>query len=148
MFGIEPEGCNSLGNSEDWVKVEFAVDSGATETVMSETMLENVETKEGAASRRGVLYEVANGVRIPNEGEKRFVAYTNEHSDGKEVVAQICNVNKALLSVRRMVAAGNMVVFSPEENYILSLETGERMELAEKEGMYMVEMWVNGKGGF
>ena len=47
-----------------------------------------------------------------------------------------------------MVAAGNMVVFSPDENNILSLETGERMELEEKEGMYMVEMWVNGKGGF
>ena len=144
MFGIEPEGCNALGNTEDWVKVEFAVDSGATETVMSETMLANVETKEGPASRRGVVYEVANGVRIPNEGEKRFVAYTEEGSNGKEVVAQICNVNKALLSVRRMVAAGNMVVFSPEENYILSLATGERMELAEKDGMYMVDMWVNG----
>ena len=44
-------------------------------------------------------------MRIPNEGEKRFVAYTDEHSGGKEVVAQICQVNKALLSVRRMVAA-------------------------------------------
>ena len=89
LFGIEPEGCNSLGKTEEWVRVEFAVDSGATETVMSETMLANVDTKEGAASQRGVLYEVANGVRIPNEGEKRFVAYTNESTEGKDVVAQI-----------------------------------------------------------
>jgi len=148
LFGVEPEGCNALGSTDGWVKVEFAVDSGATETVMADDMLENVETKAGPASKMGVLYEVANGVRIPNEGEKKFVAYTDENSGGKEVVAQICQVNKALLSVRRMVAAGNMVVFSPEENYIQSTTTGERVELSEREGMYMVDMWVQGNGGF
>jgi len=47
-----------------------------------------------------------------------------------------------------MVAAGNKVVFGPEESYIQSVKTGERMELEEKEGMYMVEMWVKGGGGF
>ena len=56
---------------------------------------------------------MANGIRIPNLGEKRFVGYTAE-GGGREVVAQVCNVNKALLSVRRMVAAGNRVVFGDE----------------------------------
>ena len=146
LFGIEPEGCNSVRESGDWTEVEFAVDSGATETVMNEDMLNSVETKEGVAAKRGVVYEVANGVRIPNLGEKRFVGYTAE-GGGREVVAQVCDVNKALLSVRRMVAAGNRVVFG-DDSYIESMTTGERVCLEEKEGMYIVNMWIKSDGGF
>jgi hypothetical protein len=142
LVGIEPAGVNAIGESGEWTEIEFAVDSGATETVMSEEMLTSVETKEGVAAKRGVVYEVANGIRIPNLGEKRFVGVT-ESGGGREVVAQICDVNKALLSVRRMVAAGNAVVFGPERSYIQNIETGEIMELEEREGMYMVKMWVN-----
>ena len=120
----------------EWTEVEFAVDSGATETVMSEDMLTSVETKEGMAAKRGVVYEVANAIRIPNLGEKRFIGVT-EDGGGREVVAQICDVNKALLSVRRMVAAGNTVVFGPERSYIQNSTTGEVMELEEREGMYL-----------
>ena len=46
----------------------MAVDSGATETVVGEDMVESVEVVEGEASKKGVQYEVANGVRIPNLG--------------------------------------------------------------------------------
>ena len=146
LFGIELEGCNSVGETGEWTEVEFAVDSGATETVMNEDMLNSIETKEGVAAKRGVVYEVANGVRIPNLGEKRFVGYTAE-GGGREVVAQVCDVNKALLSVRRMVAAGNRVVFG-DDSYIESMTTGERVCLEEKEGMYIVNMWIKSDGGF
>ena len=146
LLGIEPEGFNAVGVAEEWTEIEFAVDSGAPETVMSEDMLMSVETKEGVAAKRGVLYEVANGVRIPNMGEKKFVGYTEE-GGGREVVAQICDVNKALLSVRRMVAAGNRVVFG-DENYIESMTTGERVNLVEKDGMYVMRMWVKNEAGF
>ena len=53
-----------------WEEIEFYVDSGATETAVGEDMLNSVETRDGVARRKGVLYEVANGVRIPNLGEK------------------------------------------------------------------------------
>ena len=69
---IEPESLNALEDSE-WEELEFAVDSGATETVIGEDVLKAVRKIEGAAYKRGVKYEVANGVRIPNLGEKRFV---------------------------------------------------------------------------
>ena len=42
-------------NADDgWKEVEFALDSGATETVMGEDVLSSVEIKEGAASKRSV----------------------------------------------------------------------------------------------
>ena len=53
--------------------VKMAVDSGTTETVMGEDMLQSAEKKMGAAAKRGVEYEVANGVTIPNLGEKTTV---------------------------------------------------------------------------
>ena len=61
---IEPETVNSV------TVIDLAVDSGASETMISEDMLPNIPIKQGDASRRGVQYEVANGVRIPNLGEK------------------------------------------------------------------------------
>ena len=62
----------------EWEEVELAVDSGATETVVSEDMVSGAELVEGSAYKRGVKYEVANGVRIPNLGEKHFTGYTEE----------------------------------------------------------------------
>ena len=116
------------------------IDSGATETVVGEEMVTSVETKEGAASRRGVMYEVANGERIPNLGEKRFVGHTEEGMERK-VTAQVAEVNKALLSVKKIVAAGNRVVFDTE-SYIEDKASGERMWPSEAQGMYMLKMWV------
>ena len=68
------------------------------------------EVKESVASRRGVEYEVANGVRIPNLGEKKFKG-ESEEGVARAITAQVCDVNKALLSVRRVVEGGNKVVF-------------------------------------
>ena len=122
-------------------EIELAVDSGATETVVGEGDLPSIELKEGAASKRGTEYEVANGVRIPNLGEKKFVAYTEEGSM-RSLTAQVCDVNKPLLSVRKVIAGGSRVVFDEEGSYIESKVTGERTWLKEQGGMFMLKMWV------
>ena len=105
-------------------------------------MLATVEIKEGMQSRQGVMYEAANGVRIPNLGEKRFTGVSNEGSV-RNITAQVCDVNKALLSVKKVVAAGNRVVFDPMGSYIEDQHSGEKMWLTEEDGMYMLTMWVN-----
>ena len=88
------------------------MDSGATETVIDEGSIQHVEATEGAAYKRGVKYEVANGVRIPNMGEKKFQGVTEEGAL-RHITAQVCEVNKPLLSVSKVVVAGNRVVFDP-----------------------------------
>ena len=138
---IEPEGFNAVQGDNEWEEIDMAVDSGATETVINEDMLEAVETKQGPASKRGVEYEVANGVRIPNKGEKKFVA-VSENGIARTITAQVCDVNKALLSVRKVMKAGNRVVFDEEGSYIEDKETSEKMWLNEEQGMFMVKMWV------
>jgi hypothetical protein len=138
---IEPEGVNELEDKGEWEEIEMAVDSGATETVVNEDDLPSIEVKAGAASRRGTEYEVANGVRIPNLGEKKFVAYTEEGSM-RSLTAQVCDVNKPLLSVRKVMAGGSRVVFDEDGSYIESKATGERTWLKESGGMFMLKMWV------
>ena len=141
---IEPEGVNAV-QDQGWEEIELAVDSGASETVIGEDMLTSVATKEGPASKRGVQYEVANGVRIPNLGEKHFQGYTEEGLP-RNLKAQVCDVNKALLSVSKLVHMGNAVVFDGEGSYIEDKATGERLWLREQGGMYMLKLWVKGEG--
>ena len=141
LQSIEPEGIKAIGSNHEWEMVDLAVDSGATETVVNEQMLESVEIKEGPASRRGVEYEVANGVRIPNLGEKRFMGVSEEGTT-RQITAQVCDVNKLLLSVKKVVGAGNRVVFEQEGAYIEDRVSGERMWMREENRMYMLRMWV------
>ena len=124
-----------------WEGVTMYVDSGATETVLAENMLMSVELKEGMAMKQGVTYEVANGIRIANLGEREFTGVTQD-GGVKRIKAQVCEVNKALLSVSKAVKAGNRVVFDDEGSFIQNKETGEMTWLVEEGGMYALKVWV------
>ena len=131
----------------DWELLEFAVDSGAAETVVPPDVLHCINLMQGAASNRGVEYEVANGEKIQNLGEKKFVG-TSEEGTERNMTAQVCDVNKALLSVKRVVKAGNRVVFDEDGSYIEDKQTGEKMWMEENNGMYILKLWVRAKSGF
>ena len=137
---VYPEGANSMSVG-GWEGITMYVDSGATETVMPDGMLMSVNTREGVTSRQGIMYEVANGVRIANLGEKEFIGITEDGQE-KQLVAQVCEVNKALLSVSTAVKAGNRVVFDEDGSYIENRETGQIIWLVEEGGMYALKMWV------
>ena len=126
---------------QEWEEIDVAVDSGATETVAGEDMLTIIETRESSAYKRGMQYEVANGERVANLGQKKFVCYGDEGQE-RGMTAQVCDVNKALLSVRKLVQAGNKVVFDSSGGYIQEEETRERMTMKEQGGMYMLQLWV------
>ena len=55
-------------------------------------------------------------------------------------------MNKALLSVHKVVKAGNRVVFDEQGSYIEARGSGERMWMTEDNGMYMLRLWI--KSGF
>ena len=67
---IEPDGINRITEDGKWEEIELAVDSGATESVARRTLPEAIATVEGAASKRGVMYDVASGQQRPNERGK------------------------------------------------------------------------------
>ena len=100
-----------------------------------------MKRKKGLPVREGVEYEIANGDRIPNLGEKKFSG-VSEEGVMRNVTAQVCEVNKALMSVRKVIVAGNRVIFDEEGSYIESKSTGERMQRREEGGMFMLKMYV------
>ena len=69
-----------------------------------------------------------------------------EEGLAREIVAQVCEVNKPLLSVSKMVAAGNRVVFDESGSYIENIVSGEKVWMKSQGGMYMLKMFV--KKGF
>ena len=140
---IEPEGLHRVSADGRWEEIELAVDSEASESVVPPSMPESIQTVEGSASRRGVKYEVANGEQIPNEGEKKFNAATEEGIT-KQVTLQVCDVNQGLLSVSKVVKAGNRVVFDDGGNsFIENKKNGEKTWLKERNGMYIMKLWVH-----
>ena len=56
-------------------------------------MLTRVATVEGEAMKKGAQYEVAYGTLIPNLGEKKFIA-VSDNGVARQMRAQICDVNK------------------------------------------------------
>ena len=61
------------------------------------------------------------------------------------VAAQICAVNKTLMSVSKITGKGNKVVFDDECSFIENKATGERPWLTQSGGMYNLKMWVSRK---
>ena len=88
-----------------------------------------------------VKYEVADGIVIENPGKKSFTAYTDvghEHY----LTAQVADVNKALLSVKKIVSAGKRVVFDDAGSFIEDKTTGERMWLTERKSVYRLKLGI------
>ena len=138
---IEPQGLSPVTATPGWELLELAVDSGASETVIPEGAVAGRAIEPSEASRRGVQYEVANGHRVPNLGQKSFVGYTREGSC-RGLTAQVCDVNKPLMSVSRLVKSGHTVSFSSGGSYVTNDATGENIELIENNGMFLMKLWV------
>ena len=89
----------------------------------------------------GTVYKVANGNNIENEGEKKFVAFTDSGQQ-KVFNMQVAAVDKPLLSVSGVVKRGNRVVFDPQGSYIENLHTWEITPVYEVNGMYSLPTWI------
>jgi hypothetical protein len=147
MLGMVEPGTMLAVSEGEWEELVMNVDSGASETVITEEAVQFLPLEEGEAKKRGVKYEVADGTLIPNLGERNFVAVA-EQGQKRRMKPQVSEVNKNLLSVRRATAAGNRVVFEEDYGYIEDKATGEKLWMKQNEGMYTLSLWVRRASGF
>ena len=63
-----------------------------------------------------------------------------DDGSAKKVAAQVCAVDKLLMSVSKVTGKGNRVVFNDEGSFIGNKATGERTWLTQSGGMYYLEM--------
>ena len=140
---IERPDISAMQTEAHWKVIHRAVGSGATDTVAYIESLQSVQTKKGLGSKNGTENEVANGERIPNLGEKHVLRVTTE-GVSKQIVAQMCDVNKPLLSVKKIMSAGKKVAFDPNGSYIEDKTTQENMWTKEEGGCACC-VWLSGR---
>ena len=67
-------------------------------------------------------------------------------SNGSDAVnridLQVTEVHKPLLSVAKMVDAGQRVVFDPNGSYIEDTVTGEKIGMQRKDGVFELKLWA------
>ena len=59
------------------------------------------------------------------------------------MTAQVTEVKKALLSVAKIVQAGNRVVFENNHNYIENTANGKRIPIEQRNGSYVMKVWIS-----
>ena len=124
-----------------WKKVEATLDSGAFDHVTNKETLPQFQVKKGP--QYGASYTVAKqGTEVVNEGEQHVRGKSEEGFD-MELVFQVSQVHKTLLAVRKITKVGNKVVFDEEEgDYILNKAIGLKTKVHQKNGTYVVYVWV------
>ena len=125
----------------------MVIDSGAAETVLPSSWFKTHKTIETDASRAGVYYTTANGIKVYNEGEKTLTMCHFEGSQKRDMTFQVADVNKALGSANKIVRNGNRIVMDLDDegddySYIESKSSGERLWLREREGVYVLDMLI------
>lgn len=120
-------------------KGRITIDSGAAESVIPPSMLEEVPIQESAGSRAGLCYIAANGGKMPNLGEKH-VKFRTKEGLSSSVMFQVTHTRKPFASVSKIVRKGNKVVFAPDRSYIENVKTGNQIELIEEFGTYHLDV--------
>ena len=135
---------------DGWEKITAVVDSGAARSVMPKEMLTHLAVRETSESRGGECFKAAGGAEIPNLGVKKVTAVTQEgHKRVMEWV--VCPVRRPLISVAKVVEAGNDVYLGSRSPRIVNTKTGQCTYLRKQGGVYVLDLWVHvdkeGKAG-
>ena len=133
---------NALGQ-DMWqaFKEPLIIDSGAAETVIPIGWAENYAMIESPGSKIGEFYQTADGTPIYNEGQKTL-KLMNSLGQARMMTFQCAQVSKALGSVSKICSNNNRVVFDDDGSYIENKDTGERLWLEQKNGVYVLDMMI------
>ena len=124
-----------------WVKVDSVMDSGASAPVAPPSMAPNAPTRPSEGSRRGMKYTSASKHKLPNLGEQHLQACT-EDGTPTEVLFQLADVSRPLVSVSAICEMGNRVIFGRCGGVVQNLGTGVETPFHRKNGIYILSMWV------
>ena len=134
----------ALGTDPRGRMIEAVIDSGAEESVAPPGVFPGPVTPS-AMSRAGLKYKAANGSRIPNLGQQKVLFRPSEgHTCGMPF--QVAEVERPLIAVSQLAAAGNEVTLDKNDGVIRCKGTGRTIKLERKGGVYILRMWVASSG--
>ena len=117
------------------------IDSGAVDTVMPPSMAKYFPLEETERSKRGEGYLAANNSVIPHYGMRKLRGQSDAYRP-MTMIAQVAGVKSALVSVHRLLEAGNRVHFERGNCYVEHVKSRARTDIAEKDGTFEVGFWV------
>ena len=118
--------------------VEAVVDSGAEESV-APVGLFAATVVPSPMSRAGARYRAANGSRIRNVGQQK-VAFSTTEGHHCSMPFQVAEVERPLISVTQLTAAGHRVVLGPAGGQIVHVASGRTIDLVKRGGVYLLLM--------
>ena len=104
-------------------------------------LLEDYAVTAGDASKKGVHYLTADGGRVPNLGESRIRMITKEQFKCN-VLFQVAEIQKPILSVSTLTAMGNVVSFTRYGGTVTNLRTKRKLAFKRRGGVYILEVLV------
>ena len=126
---------------QGWERIALKIDSGAVDTVMPPTIAQHFPLEETERSKSGEGYLAANNSVIPHYGMRKLKGQSDVYKP-ISMIAQVAGVKSALLSVNRLLEAGNRVHFEPGNCYVEHVKSRTRTKIIERNGAFEVGFWV------
>ena len=134
---------NALGvQAPGAVLIEAVVDSGTADPVAKAGTFAG-KVMPSSMSKSGRKYRGPDGTRIPNEGSQEF-QFTSDEGHRCGMKWQIKDVERPLIAVSHLSAAGNKVIFTKTGGEIVNIASGKKISIQRKGGVYVLRMWVPG----
>ena len=124
-----------------FVRVESVMDLGASTPVAPPSMMPSVPIQPSEGSPRGQKWSSASKHKIRNLGEQRLKAVTEEGEE-TEVLFQIADVSKPLVSVSAICERGNRVIFGRAGGVVQNLASGKLIPFEHRNGIYILSLWL------
>ena len=133
-----------------WEKLTLLVDSGASDTVVPQTVCPGAELHW--TPKVGIEYEIADGGTLDNLGERRCLLKTSESANAKDafmMAFQVVDVNKPLLLVFKVCEQGHSVLFEKDRGALLVQgDPKSRIEFRKVGGTCELDVWLKPSESF
>ena len=114
------------------------MNSGAAGHVMPEGMFPHVKLERKTSPKKFVA---ANGEQIKDLGERRIPIKTNEGVQ-RCITFRSANVVNPLISMQKVLKAGNTVVLDEKNPHIRNTRDGSVIKLDANNGVCTMDMWI------
>ena len=105
------------------------------------SMVPSVKIVPSEGSKRGMKYTSASKHKLPNLGQQAIHACT-EDGHMTDVLFQVADVSKPLISVSALCERGNRVIFGKAGGIVKNLRTGTETAFYRQNGIYILSMWL------
>jgi hypothetical protein len=129
-----PSGVDKPG----WTRVDFILDSGASDSAIPPNLLEDHPLLENQGYDS---YSCANGTVVPNHGQ-RSVNLKLQSGEQMSARLSVTEIVRPLLSLGRCIRAGNTIVLKENGSY-LQTKQGKKTPVYWRDGVLKIPVWVS-----